>query len=83
MLYMVELRYSREHRDAALQYFWEHGATHYEGDVTLRGAWVATQDHVGYALVDAANADGIAAACKPLEQFGSVSYRQVSSVDVI
>jgi hypothetical protein len=83
MLYMVELRYTHEQREEALQYFWEHGSTHYEGNVTLMGAWVATQDLVGYALVESVDADGITRACAPLEQFGSVSHRHVTSIDVI
>ncbi len=81
MLYMVELHYAQENRDAALRYFWEHGATHYEGNVTLEGAWVATQDLIAYALVDAANANEVAKACAPLDQFGEVSFRPVMSVD--
>lgn len=81
MPYMIDLKYAPEHRDAALRYFWEHGATHYAGDVTLKGAWVATQDRVAYALVDAANADEVAKACAPLEQFGEVGFRHVTSVD--
>jgi hypothetical protein len=83
MLYMIELHYSREHRDATLRYFWEHGSTHYEGKVTLTGAWVATQDLIAYALVDAADPDKIAEACAPLAQFGDVSFRHVTSVDEI
>ena len=83
MLYMVELHYPSEHRDAALRYFWKHGSTHYEGRVTVKGAWVATQDLIGYALVDAASPEEIAKACTPLEQFGDVSYRHVTSADVI
>ena len=83
MLYMVELRYAPENRPDALRYFWEHGSTNYEGNVTLKGAWVASQDLVAYALVDAADADEIAKACSPLERFGSVSQRQVTSIHQI
>ena len=60
MLCMIELQYTREHRDEALRYFWEHGATHYEGKVTVHGAWVATEDLVAYALVDAVDPDELA-----------------------
>jgi hypothetical protein len=81
MLYMVELHYTQVHRDAAMRYFWEHGATHYEGNVTVEGAWVATQELVAYALVDAAEAGEVAKACAPLELFGDVSYRPVMSID--
>ncbi len=83
MLYMVELRYAQEHRDEALRYFWEHGATHYTGDITLNGAWVATQDRIAYALVDACDQNEIAKACEPLGQFGEISFRHVTSFDQI
>ena len=81
MLYMIELQYSPEHRDAALRYFWEHGSTHYVGEMTVKGAWVATREFVAYALVNAADAGEVAQACAPLEQFGKVDYRHVTSVD--
>lgn len=81
MLYMIDLQYRQEDRDAALRYFWEHGATHYEGEVTVKGAWVATHDLIAYALVHAAAPDEIAKACAPLGQFGKVEYRPVTSVD--
>ena len=83
MHYMVELHYSHEHRDAALDYFWEHGSTHYEGKVTVNGAWVATQDMIAYALVDAAEPDDVSKACEPLAKYGHVSFRHVTSVDEI
>ena len=81
MLYMIQLQYSQEHRDAALRYFWEHGSTHYAGDVTVKGAWVATRELIAYALVHAVDPDEVAKACAPLEQFGKVEYRHVTSVD--
>jgi len=59
MLYMVELHYSHEHRDDALKYFLEHGATHYEGNITVQNAWVATRDHVAYALVRTPSGDEV------------------------
>lgn len=83
MLYMVELRYTHEQRDAALRYFWEHGATHYGGKVTLNGAWVATQDLIAYALVEATGEDEVSQACEPLREFGEVSFRHVTGADQI
>jgi hypothetical protein len=83
MLYMVEFRYAREQRDEALEYFWKHGATHYEGNVTLEGAWVATQDLVAYAVVKAADENEMVKACAPLGQFGEVQYRLVTGVEEI
>jgi len=83
MLFMVELQYSHEQRDVALDYFWKHGSTHYTGNATIQGAWVATQDLIAFALVDAVDPDTVAKACAPLEQFGTVIYREVTSVDQI
>lgn len=83
MLYMVELHYSHEHRDEALRYFLEHGATHYEGNITVQQAWVATADHVAYALVRTRNADEVDKAIKPLTQFGTVLCRRVTSTNEI
>lgn len=77
---MVELRYAEEHREAALAYFWEHGSTLYESKVTVKEVWVATQDRVAYALVEAADLEAIANASKPLAKYGDVSYRHVNSV---
>ena len=81
MLYMVELRYTKDHRDAALAYFFEHGATHYEASVSVNNAWFATQDLIAYALVEAGSAEAIADACEPLEKFGEICYRHVTSSD--
>ena len=83
MLYMVQLEYPPEHRDAALRYFWAHGTTRYEGNVVVKDAWVATQDHVAYALVDAEDDDEITKASAPLEQFGTLAVQQVTSIDEI
>ena len=80
MLYMVELRYDKERRDEALGYLWEHGSTLYEAKVTVKDAWVATEDLIAYAVVDAADPEAIAKASKPLEEYGDVSYRHVNSV---
>ncbi len=81
MLYMIELRYPVEQRDQALRYFLQHGTIGYDGKVTLTGAWVATQDHVAYAVVASNDPDEMAKACAPLEKFGEVSFRPVTSVD--
>lgn len=81
MLYMIELRYPIEMRDKALRYFLQHGTVGYDGKVTLTGAWVATQDRVAYAVVEAQDPDELTKACAPLTQFGDVSFRPVTSVD--
>ena len=79
MLYMVELRYAEEHRDEALGFFWKHGSILYDSKVTVKEVWVATQDRVAYALVEAADPEAIAKASKPLGDFGDVRYRHVNS----
>ena len=81
MLYMVELRYAEEHREAALGYLWEHGSTLYESKVTVKEVWVATEDRVAYALVEAAEPGAIDKASKPLAEYGDVSFRHVTSID--
>lgn len=83
MQFMIELRYTKNHRDAALAYFFEHGATHYEANVTVKDAWIATQDLIAYALVEGEDAEAVAEACAPLEEFGEVSYRRVTSSEEI
>lgn len=81
MLYMVELKYPREQRESALDYFWKHGSTHYEGKVTLEGAWVASEDDIAYAVISTKAEEEVEKACDPLREFGDVSYRKVSSLD--
>ena len=81
MLYMIELRYPIEQRDKALRYFLQHGTVGYDGRVTLVAAWVATHDHIAYAVVEANEHDELTKACLPLEQFGEVTFRGVTSVD--
>lgn len=80
MLYMLQLHYDRRQREAALRYFWKHGSTLYESKVTVKEIWVATEDRIAYALVDAADSEALAAASKPLEEYGEVSFRHVTSV---
>ena len=81
MHFMVELRYRKEHRETALKYFWEHGATQYEGHITLKEGWAATQDQIAYVLVEGEDKDAVAAACEPMKEFGDVSFRVVTSFD--
>lgn len=81
MLYMIELQYPLENRDDALRYFLQHGTVGYDGRVTLIGAWVATHERIAYAVVEAPDPDEISKACVPLEQFGEISFRPVTSVD--
>ena len=83
MLYMVELHYTSEHRDAALRYFLDHGATHYEGKVALQQVWVATHDHIAYALVSSESDSEVEKACRPLNEFGEAQFRHVTSGDEI
>ena len=83
MLYMIEIHYTRQRRADMLEYFWQHGSTHYEGKVTIQGAWVATQDQFAYALVNADDDQEVEKACAPWREFGEVTIRQVTSSDEI
>ena len=77
MLHMIQMQYSPEKRDAALEYFQQHGMTHYDGDLVIKGLWVCTVEHIAYVLVDASSTDEVASACQPLETFGEVEFRAV------
>ena len=63
----------------ALAFFFEHGTTHYDANVSVKDVWVATGDLIAYALVEGESADAVAAACVPLKKFGEVRYRHVTS----
>lgn len=80
MVYMLELHYDPQQRDAALSYFWKHGTTLYNSHVTVKEVWVATEDRIAYALVDAADAEAIAVASEPLQKYGELHFRPVTSV---
>ncbi len=81
MLYMIEVHFKEQHRAAALEYFWQHGSTHYEGKVSVQGLWVASQDHIAYALVQSQDQGEVEKACAPLQEFGQVFARSVTSSD--
>ncbi len=83
MLHMIELRYPLQQRDELLQYFQERGVTHHEAGVVLKGAWVATKDRVAYALVESRDAEQFEKSCRPLEQLGEVSTRQVIDAEQV
>ena len=83
MLYMIELRYEDEHRGDVLEYFWQHGAANYEGKVVLKGAWVATHDQIGYALIESSNDEEVKKACAPINHIGNITFRHVTSTDEI
>ncbi len=83
MLYMIELHYSKEHRENALHYFLDHGAMNYDGKITLQRGWVATKDQVAYMLVRTRGSAEVKKACEPLKEFGEIFFRQVTSTDEI
>ena len=83
MLFMIELRFKQEHRAEILDYFWKHGTSQYEGRITVKGAWVASQDKLAYALVESSGTDEVEKACLPLAEFGEISARQVTSTEEI
>ena len=77
MLYMVELNYRADQNAEALRFFDEHGITHYEQEIVVQGAWVATEDCIAYLLVESADDAEVASATAPLAQFGQVMFRTV------
>lgn len=81
MLYMIELHFDDTHRDAALDYFWKHGTNNYEGNVSVKKLWVASQDRIAYALIAGREASEVDKACSPLSKFGKVAIRPVVSSD--
>jgi hypothetical protein len=81
MLFMVELRYLSEQRDAALRYIWEHGSTRYEGRAVIQSVWVASQDRIAYAVVESDDEDELEKACSPMKQFGTLSHRHVMNLE--
>ena len=83
MLHMIQLRYEPEHRKAALKFFWEHGSTHYEGHVEVKGVWVATHEGIAYALVEASSESDMQKASAPLAEFGEITIHSVTSADEI
>jgi hypothetical protein len=83
MLYMVELHYQENQREAALSYFEAHGVTHYEQDIAIQGAWVATQDRIAYLVAETDDAEYMKKAVMPLAVFGEVAFRPVIQAEQI
>ena len=83
MLYMVELHYQESQREAALSYFEEHGVTHYEQDIAIKGAWVATQDRIAYLVAETDDVENMKTAIVPLSVFGEVAFRPVIQAEQI
>ena len=55
------------------------GVASHDAKVTVKDVWVATEDMIAYALVDAADPEAMAIATQPLEEYGDVCYRHVTS----
>jgi len=81
MLHMIELHYTQDQREQALNYFQKHGMTNYEGDVFVQELWVATEDRIAYAVVESNDPKEVEKACSPLTQFGNVTSRAIISAD--
>jgi hypothetical protein len=81
MQHMVKLKYPLEQRDAALAFFQEHGMTHYDGGLVVKGLWVATAERIAYVLVEATDAADVESACRALEPFGEVEQHTVIAAD--
>lgn len=83
MLHMIDVTYAKTRRDEALAYFQEHGMTHYNGDLVIKGLWVCTNQCLAYVLVEASDPIEVDRACEKLRQFGEVDHRAVISSDEI
>lgn len=81
MLYMVQIEYPREQRDALFAYFENHGVTGYTLGVELSGAWVAPDERVAFALVKVANVAAFETERERLTQFGTVTSRHVLNAE--
>ncbi len=49
----------------------------------MKGAWVATHEKIGYALVESENDEEVEKACAPMKSIGEITYRRVTSSDEI
>jgi ABC-type protease/lipase transport system fused ATPase/permease subunit len=83
MLFMVELHYPKDRRMEVLRQFEEFGVTHHGPHVVIKGAWVATEACVAYALVEASAAAPFDEACLRWSQFGELKSNTVIDIEQI
>ncbi len=82
MLYMLQLRYRADEREALRQRCEQSGVTGFADGATLRGAWVSASRHA-YLLFDATDEDCMQRICSDLSRHGDVARQPVISIDQI
>jgi len=82
MLYMVQLRYRADQRDALRRRCEQSGVTGFADGATLNGAWVSARRHA-FLLFDAADEDCVQQICSDLSRHGEVERQPVISIDQI
>ena len=80
MKFLVELRFQTGGKVKALEAFELRGPNRHPG-VTFRGAWVATQSDVAYALVDSDDEGLVSKAAQSWAEQGDYRITQVIDVD--
>ena len=80
---MIGLHDLPEHREAALRYFSDCGATHYVENVPLQKWLGATKDCLAYVSARESRVKGVDKACVPLREFNEVYDLPVTSIDKI
>jgi Protein of unknown function (DUF3303) len=80
MKFLVELRFKPGGKDKAFETFELRGPNRHPG-VTFRGAWVATQSEVAYALVESEDEAQVAKAAQSWVEQGDYRITQVHDVE--
>ena len=76
MKVLVEFSYTPKHREQVPRFLKE-GGLDTEGGLTLKGAWIAIQTGVGYALVDVKSPLELHRACSQWSDLGEVKITPV------
>ncbi len=81
MLFMVEVRYRRETRDEAFNYFEQHGVSGYQAGLTVEALWVASSDFLAYAVVRADDHAAVEHVIQDLKPLAEVQIRPIVGMD--
>ncbi len=81
MLFMVEVQYQRQTREAALSYFESHGVTGYGDGLSVEYLWVASNDCLAYVVVRAETLALVEQACQPLRELAEIHIRHIVGMD--
>lgn len=82
MLFMVELEYSLEKREALTRYFESRGVTGHGDHLVVQGAWVSKTRRC-FALVSAGNAESFRQMCDMWSEFGELTTTPVIDIQSI